>query len=215
MKDSIHLEAILAINSFATVIWVFKRFPLLGIFQYLLVPLTKLLAYMAMVRTTRESVLRRISRKGNTPHPDYFDHVLPTNKRVTKIKSELTHIGAIAQQVMFAGSGPMSDWFYGALFFLLEELEYCKILNEEVRERFEKYQDILPGALNELPYLHAVLEESLRMLPQNNTGLPRLSSGSRVDGVYVSKGVCICISPPPLFLSSLNQTTQFQSDSQT
>jgi cytochrome P450 len=37
--------------------------------------------------------------------------------------------------------------------------------------------------------LHACLEESLRILPSNNMGLPRYSPGAMVDGQYIPKGV--------------------------
>ncbi|CAD6445013.1 0d1a82da-c749-4a9f-8809-8d4678e8d6f1 [Sclerotinia trifoliorum] len=90
-------------------------------------------------------------------------------------------------------SGPMSDGFYSALFFLLEEPECCRILAKQIRGKFEKYEDISLEASNELPYLHAVLEESLRMLPQNNTGLPRLSPGAMLMDIMYQKE---CTSKP-------------------
>ncbi|GAB1309908.1 hypothetical protein MFIFM68171_00118 [Madurella fahalii] len=91
-------------------------------------------------------------------------------------------------QVMFAGWGPMADWFYGALLFLLEELDCCRYLCTEIRGAFKSYSDIESRALTSLPYLHACLEESLRLLPRINTGLRRLSPGAVVDGHYIPKG---------------------------
>ncbi|KAJ8068182.1 hypothetical protein OCU04_003752 [Sclerotinia nivalis] len=169
-KSSVHLEALLAFNSFATVIMVYKRFPFLHALQYLFIPVMKLPVYIAMTKATSEAIMRRMSRTGNTPHLDYFDSILPAGTPIPK---------------------PVRTYAYSALFFLLEEPECCEILAKEIRSRFEKYEDISPEALNELPYLHAVLEESLRMLPQNNTGLPRLSPGAMVDGHYVPKGTHI------------------------
>lgn len=100
-------------------------------------------------------------------------------------------------QVMFAGFGPMSDWFFCTLYYLLQEPECYRILAEEVRSCFESYEDITTGKLREMEYLNACLEESLRLLPSNNTGLPRLSPGKMVDGSYIPKGVCVNLSRPP------------------
>lgn len=168
---------------------VFKRFPLLHPFQYLAAPIAKLKALSAMEAAVREGVLRRIERRGKTDHVDLFDYVLPVDCPIPSDPHELTHVGALAQQMMFANYGPMSDWYYGTLLFLLEEPESYRHLAEEIRAKFKSYHDITPSALAPLPFLHACLEESLRILPGNNTGLPRLSPGAIVDGHYVPKGV--------------------------
>ena len=147
-----------------------------------------------MEAAVRDGVLRRIERRGNTEHVDLFDYVLPTDCPIPSDQRELVHIGALAQQMMFANYGPMSDWYYGTLVFLLEEPECLQYLAKEIRDRFEIYQDITASPLASLPILHACLEESLRLLPSNNTGLPRISPGAIIDGHYVPKEVSL-----PLF----------------
>lgn len=171
---------------------VFKRFPLLRPFQYLAAPIGKLKALSAMEAAVRDGVLRRIERRGSTEHVDLFDFVLPADHPVPSNQPELTHVGALAQQMMFANYGPMSDWYYGTLLLLLEKPQCLQYLSKEIRGQFESYHDISPSASTSLPYLHACLEESQRLLPSNNTGLPRLSAGAIIDGHYVPIGV----SPP-------------------
>ncbi|KAI1779231.1 cytochrome P450 [Hypoxylon cercidicola] len=188
MKDSVHLDVLLSFNKFATVLQVFKRFPLLTPFQYLLAPMGKVRLFSQMEKATRDSVLRRIDQRGNTEHDDYFDHILPADSPTPSNPRELLHIGSVALQVMFAGWGPMGDLFYGALALLLEEPDCYKALANEVRTHFKDYDSITPAELGSLPYLHACVEETLRMLPSNNTGLPRISPGAMVDGHYVPKG---------------------------
>jgi cytochrome P450 len=91
---------------------------------------------------------------------------------------------------MFAGWGPMADLFYGALVLLLTNPGTLQLLTQETRETFPSYGDIVPSkTLLSLPYLHAVIEETLRLLPSNNTGLPRISPGAVVDGTYIPRGV--------------------------
>jgi hypothetical protein len=189
VKNSVFLDVLLGFNKFVTVMQVFRRFPLLSPFQYLFAPLTKLTSFSAMETATRTGIERRINKRGNTEHVDFFEYVLPADSPLPTDPREITHLGSVALQIMFAGFGPMSNWYYGTLFFLLEEAECYKHLAEEVRNAFKSYDDITPEALTSLPYLHACLEESLRLLPDNNTGLPRISPGAVVDGHYVPKGV--------------------------
>ena len=168
---------------------VFKRFPLFHPLQNLAVPIAKLKALSAMEATVRDGVLRRIERRGKAEYVDLFDYVLPSHSPVPTEWRELIHIGALAQQMMFVNYGPMSDWYYGTFLFLLEEPKYLEYLSKEIRAKFESYQDVSPSAVALLPFLHACLEESLRLLPGNNTGLPRLSPGAVIDGHYIPKGV--------------------------
>ena len=105
---------------------------------------------------------------------------------------EQLHIGSVSLQVMLAGWGPMADLFYGVLVLLLKNPKTHRLLTKEIRESFLTYEEITPGnMLTSLSYLHACIEETLRMLPSNNTGLPRISPGAMVDGRYIPKGVSI------------------------
>jgi hypothetical protein len=60
VKDSVNLDVLLSFNSFATVLQVFKRFPLISPLQYLFVPFSKVTLFSQMEKATRESVLHRI-----------------------------------------------------------------------------------------------------------------------------------------------------------
>ncbi len=131
-----------------------------------------------------------IAQSGRTEHPDYFDYILPVDSPLPTDKGELLHIGSVALQVMFAGWGPMADLFYGVLVLLLENLETYQALTKEIREAFTSYDQITSSKkLMSLPYLHACIEETLRVLPSNLTGLPRISPGAIVNGKYIPKGV--------------------------
>jgi len=100
--SSVYLDALLAFNSFATVMQVFKRFPLLHLFQYLLAPFPKLKAFVAMEAATRQATLQRIASVGSTQHPDFFDHILPQGDPVPTSGRELVHLGSLGLQIMFA-----------------------------------------------------------------------------------------------------------------
>ncbi|RYP08470.1 hypothetical protein DL764_001896 [Monosporascus ibericus] len=136
VKDSVHLDVLLSFNSFATVLQVFKRFPLLSPFQYLFAPMGKVRLFATMEKTIRNSVAWRIEQKGNTEHVDFFDYIVPANSASPTEHREVTHIGSLAFQLMFAGWGPMGDLYYGALVLLIQEPECYKTLTKEIREKF-------------------------------------------------------------------------------
>ncbi|OTA98779.1 hypothetical protein M426DRAFT_102820 [Hypoxylon sp. CI-4A] len=191
MKDSIHLDVLKSFNKFSTVLQVFKRFPLLTPFQYLFAPMGKVRLFSKMENVTRTSVLKRIEQRGSTEHADYFDYILPVDKPFPATNSELLHIGSVALQVMFASWGPMGDLFYGSLALLLSEPACYTALVKEIRGFFNDYDAITPTKLGSLVYLHACIEETLRLLPSNDTGLPRISPGAMVDGQYILKGISV------------------------
>ena len=195
VKSSVHLDALLSFNLFATVLQVFKRFPLLTPFQYFFAPIGKLSVYSAMEKVTRDSVLKRIDRRGRTEHPDFFDYILPADSPFPTDAAEQLHIGSLALQMMFAGWGPMGDLFYGIFVLLLQEPECYKLLADQIRSSFATYDDITSNSVASLPYLHASLQEVLRVLPSNDTGLPRTSPGAVVDGTYIPQGVSIPMLP--------------------
>lgn len=189
-RNSVYLDVLLGFNMLTTVIQVFKRSPLISFAKYLFLPIRKLSSLAQMEKAVRESVLRRTERRGRLEHIDYFDFILPDSEPLPDNEQELLHMGSLALQVMFANFGPMADWFYGIILYLLENPECYQILVAEIRGRFASAVEPTPKDLLSLPYLRACMEESLRLLPSNNTGLPRLSPGAIVDGYYVPKGVC-------------------------
>ncbi|KAL1871880.1 hypothetical protein Daus18300_004513 [Diaporthe australafricana] len=186
--NSVYLDVLLGFNAFATVIQVFKRFPLISPIKYLFAPVAKLSSLAAMERNTRTSVEKRISRQGNTPHMDLFEYALPDDSAAPTTGPEMLHLGSVALQLMFAGFGPMADWYYGLLFFLTQEPECHRLLREEIRGAFKTYEDITPSTTAHLLYLKACLDETNRILVTNTTGLPRYSPGAVVDGNYIPKG---------------------------
>ncbi|KAI0015518.1 cytochrome P450 [Xylariomycetidae sp. FL0641] len=199
MKNSVHLDTLLAFNVFATAIQVFRRFPLLRACQYLFVPPTQVRLHAAMVRATRASVERRLllPQRGAPPRADrvvdFCHRVLPAAAGDADAvpERELLRLGSVAFQLLFAGWGPMADLFYGVLALLTAgegEDECYRRLVAEVRGGFEAYGDITSASVAPLPFLHACLEETLRVLPSNLTGLPRISPGAVVDGRFVPKG---------------------------
>lgn len=83
----------------------------------------------------------------------------------------------------------MADWYYFTLFLLINAPECYEILADEIRNGFANYYDINVQSTAHLLYLVEYLEETLRMISTNSTGLPRYSPGTVIDGHYVPKDV--------------------------
>lgn len=80
-----------------------------------------------------------------------------------------------------------------AVWFLIQPAyAHClEQLQREIRTTFASYDELTGDTVARLPYLHAILEETMRIMPPVPMGPPRVSPGGTVDGVYVPKGVYV------------------------
>ena len=85
----------------------------------------------------------------------------------------------------------------GALFFyVLQNPRTLAILAQEIHNAFSSQEEIKTPALNKLPYLHACIEESMRLSPPKPGSLPRLvlPGGTEIDGHYIPAGTTVGVS---------------------
>ena len=85
----------------------------------------------------------------------------------------------------------MATFLTTVTYFLLQNPEKLGKLRDEIRRSFSKVSQIDDASLHKMPYLAAVIEETLRIFPPFAAGLPRISPGAVVDGNYIPKGVCL------------------------
>ncbi|KAJ2985343.1 hypothetical protein NUW58_g5586 [Xylaria curta] len=191
MKNSPFLDVLLGFNAYTTIEQVSKRFPILGKLKYMFIPFSRIQSMKAMNKTSREELQRRIEKKGDTENLDFFEQLVPSGRTIPSDPDEFRHLEQVATQLLFAGFEPISSWIYSTLFQLAKHPSCLGILTAEIRNAFDHYDDISSTALAKLEYLNACLEETLRLLPSNNTGLPRVSPGATVDKTYVPPGVTV------------------------
>ena len=96
---------------------------------------------------------------------------------------------AQATHLIAGGYDPGTNLFTAATYYLLENPLTYDRLRDEVRSKFSSWDQMSDDALQPLPYLYAVIEETLRLHTIAPFGLPRISPGATVDGHYVAKGV--------------------------
>ena len=92
--------------------------------------------------------------------------------------------------LLVAGSETTATLLSGATYYLLSNPVVLKKLQAEIRDAFRNEDDITPLSVRspgKLPYLEAVLTESLRMYPPIPASLPRMtgSKGDIIDGCFV------------------------------
>ncbi|GKZ80809.1 hypothetical protein AnigIFM56816_005037 [Aspergillus niger] len=73
--------------------------------------------------------------------------------------------------------------------FVLQSPSVHRKLVDELRGAFTSIDEITDDAARKLPYLQAVITESLRMYPPAVAAGPRVSNGAYLDGYYIPAGV--------------------------
>lgn len=93
--------------------------------------------------------------------------------------------------MLLAGSETTATTLSGATYLLLSRPEVLARLTEEVRSSFKSFDDITITSVNKLPYLQAVLNETLRFYPPLSSGMVRVvpSGGAEIAGHDVPGGV--------------------------
>lgn len=111
-----------------------------------------------------------------------------------EIGMSFRHLQSQADMMVVAGSETTATSLSGITYYLSQNALAYKALANEVRSTFSRYGDITAHATEPLPYLQAVIEEGLRLYPPVPIGLPRISPGETVDGIYIPKGAIVSVS---------------------
>jgi cytochrome P450 len=137
-------------------------------------------------KLTEEKVVRRI--KNEVYRPDFMEHILrqPEGKGVT-FEEMLSNSATLIQ----AGSETTATLLSGALFLLVNHPGKMQKLVDELTTAFASDKDMTIENTDRLPYLAAVLEESLRLYSPAVPSFPRQvpKDGATIDGGYVPAGV--------------------------
>ncbi|GKT41929.1 trichothecene C-15 hydroxylase [Colletotrichum spaethianum] len=129
----------------------------------------------------REKVDRRM--KLGTPRPDFAEAMLKKGSEPLSNEEIYENAGIL----IVAGSETTATALSGATYLLTTNPDKLSKLNEEVRSSFSSEDEIDILSTAKLEYLHAVLEESLRMYPPVPTALPRKTPprGQEILGQWI------------------------------
>lgn len=136
-----------------------------------------------------EKLIDRRTKLGAS-RPDFMSRVLEQNRDDgTGITRD--EINATMALLVVAGSETTATLLSGCLYLLLRNPDKLNKLREEILAEFQSADDITILRVNRLPYLFAVLEESLRVYPPVPVSLPRVvpPEGASISGYWVPGGV--------------------------
>jgi cytochrome P450 len=165
-------------------------------------PLNRLLALCvpssvrARQKGHQEATSLRVYRRMNSDveRPDFM-HYFVKNARKEGL-SEVV-IEAQASVIVLAGSETTSAALTAAVYFILRNEHVYKTLCDEIRGVFANSEDIgLQDVRTKLPYLDAVVQETLRIHPPIANGFARAvldAKGAVISGRWVPKGVSIIL----------------------
>jgi cytochrome P450 len=146
----------------------------------------------AHVITTKEKVHRRM--KMDTKRKDFMSYILGNNDKESGMS--LAEIEADAYVLIIGGSETTATLLSGCVYYLCTHPEVMEKLATEIRSSYASESDINFASVSKLPYLLAVLQESLRVYPPAPGNMPREvpAEGAIIDGRFVpgGTGVGVC-----------------------
>ena len=89
--------------------------------------------------------------------------------------------------LIIGGSETTATLLSGATYYLLKHPDALQKLTKEVRDTFPFAENMTFSSLAKVPYLHACIEESLRMYPPVPGLLPRRTGkeGDVINGMFI------------------------------
>ncbi|RTE68029.1 hypothetical protein BHE90_017594 [Fusarium euwallaceae] len=138
-------------------------------------------------KLTEEKINRRIGLAKSSDRDDFFALILRRGS------FDPVHLREQAKILMLAGSETTATFLAAVTFFLLKNDTTLQRLQHEVRSSFSSAGEINGQSTSNLSYLHAVVEEGLRMFPPAPIGLPRVCPGETIDGHYIPAGTDVSV----------------------
>jgi cytochrome P450 len=173
---------------FAQLLTLFDHFPPLGAFVKWAIKFALAGKTQKMYDFTRERIDRRIASKSE--RSDFMKHILENNYPGGMTREDIVSTTTL---LVFAGSETSALTLTGATYFALSNPPVMQRLQREIREAFaKKSSKVTVSAVSELPYLHAVIQETLRMHPTAAVSGPRqVDRPTEICGFEVPPGVGI------------------------
>jgi cytochrome P450 len=161
----------------------FKRFPLIYPLVYLALPPS----LVRLLLEHKRIIGNRVKNHKDFKQRDYFTSFVQEGKSMPN--ENVDWLLAQANHIFIGGLDPDTQLFWSSILFLTQHPDKLKKFSNEIRGKFKRYEDIEDEELTHLPWLKAVIEESLRLHTNGAFGQPRISPGATVDGHYIPKGV--------------------------
>jgi cytochrome P450 len=146
-----------------------------------------------------KKINQRIDRQ--TDRKDIMSYIMsPGDSKSTAILT-VPELEATGYILIFAGAETTASSLSATVSYLIRHPAKFAKLQEEVRGQFSNADEITfrSSTTKHLPYMHAVIQESLRMAPPVAGNLPRVvpKGGSIIDGTPIPEGVSFSLLSRP------------------
>jgi len=178
-----------------------KQFPLLDNLLARLIPKQVLQKFHDHSNLSAEKMDRRLAMK--TERPDFVTYLV---ERSGEAGINIDEMHSNSTLLILAGSETTATALSGTVFHLCKNPDKLQKLVKEIRSAIKSADDLTFKNLAELKYLHAVLEESMRIYPPVAGYLPRVApkEGAFVGGHLVPPGTQVAVTPWAITHSSSN-----------
>ena len=152
----------------AQLLTIFHHFPPMSTIVKMCIPQFVLKEAQKSFIFTRDRVDKRIA--SDSDRPDFMKYILQNNYEGGLSREE---IDATTTLLVLAGSETSATTLTSATYFALKHPPVMERLVREIREAFKRQGDITIAAVSNLAYVHAVIQETLRMHPTGPVSVPR------------------------------------------
>ncbi|KAF4540655.1 Cytochrome p450 protein [Lasiodiplodia theobromae] len=133
------------------------------------------------VQNSKDRVTRRLARARDDDHKDIWSLILRDGGKLDEARMHSN-----STFFMLAGTETTATSLSGLTYNLLRNPDKMRKLVDEIRGAFSDPKDMNLVNLQQLPYLHACIEEGLRMYPPAPIGTPRkvAADGAAICGKW-------------------------------
>ena len=157
-----------------------------GILKLLILPLLLSRNVIGAVREHWQLAMRKMEKRiaSNIDRRDLWSYMLNENHRR---KMSMEELQMNAYSFIFAGAETTATTIDAAFHFLSQHPEKVNKVCRELHAAFPSSKDITFTAAKQLPYITAVLNESMRMGSPAPSGFVRLvpPEGAEIDGLWI------------------------------
>ncbi|KAK9784239.1 hypothetical protein SCARD494_13023 [Seiridium cardinale] len=148
-------------------------------------------------QSSYEEGLRMLNKRMSNPDDrgDFTGYMLQSLNGEDKRSVSFDEVHVNGTLLVLAASETTGSLLCGLMFYILANDTVRSRLEEEIHSAFEDESQITLAAATNLPFLHAVVEETLRIYPPVPIGLPRIvpKGGSIISGKFVPEGTTVSV----------------------
>ncbi|KAK4547942.1 hypothetical protein LTR36_010661 [Oleoguttula mirabilis] len=184
--------------------YVISYFPWVKYLSSLIVDKSMIAGRIEYTNWVAQQARTRIAR--DTQRPDFMTHILKHNGEKPEATITQKEIEVNCLLILTAGSETTATTLSATTYLLLKDPQVYQKLKDEVRGLWKTYGEITLEAVNNAPYLIAVLQEGLRYFPPVPTGFERRvgKGGEVVSGYFMPEDTALCVSQYPTYHSERN-----------